>query len=59
MLILKMNKHNTFEGLESLLKKLDSQNKHIIFADDFNIFFNLQLEAKGGKPFLKRNPLQN
>ena len=43
------------EELQSLLKNLDSsQNKRIIFAGDFNIFFNAKLEAKGGKPLLKR-----
>ena len=42
------------EELQSLLKNLDvSQNKRIIFADDFNIFFKSKLEAKGGKPLLK------
>ena len=43
------------EELQSLLKNLDSsQNKRIIFAGDFNIFFNAKLEAKGGKPLPKR-----
>ena len=46
------------EELQSLLKKLDSsQNKRIIFAGDFNIFFNSKLEAKGGKPLLKRKSI--
>ena len=44
--------------LQSLLQNLDvSQNKRIIFADDFNIFFNSKLEAKGGKPLLKRKSI--
>ena len=49
------------EDLQSLLKNLDiSQNKRIIFTDDLDIFFNSKLEAKGGKPLLKRkSPLQN
>ena len=48
------------DQLQSLLKKLDtSQNKLIIFAGDFNIFFNSKLEAKGGKPLLKESSLQN
>ena len=49
------------EELQNLLKNLDiSQNKRIIFADDLDIFFNSKLEAKGGKPLLKRkNRLQN
>ena len=46
------------EELQSLLKNLDSsQNKRIIFAGDFNIFFNAKLEAKGGKPLLKRKSI--
>ena len=44
------------EELQSLLKNLNiGQNKRIILAGDFNIFFNLKLEVKGGKPLLKRN----
>ena len=44
--------------LQSLLQNLDvSQNKRIIFADDFNIFFNSKVEAKGGKPLLKRKSI--
>ena len=46
------------EELQSLLKNLDiGQNKRIIFAGDFNIFFNLKLEVKGRKPLLKRNSI--
>ena len=46
------------EELQSLLKNLDiSQNKRIIFAGDFNIFFNSKLEGKCGKPLLKRKPI--
>ena len=44
--------------LQSLFQNLDvSQNKRIIFADDFNIFLNSKLEAKGGKPLLKRKSI--
>ena len=44
--------------LEDLVKKLFqkwdiSQNERIIFAGDFNIFFNSKLKAKGGKSLLK------
>ena len=44
--------------LEDLVKKLFqkwdiSQNERIIFAGDFNIFFNSKLEAKSGKSLLK------
>ena len=48
------------EELQSFLRNLDiNQNKRIIFAVDFKIFFYSKLEAKGGKRILKRNPLQN
>ena len=43
------------EELKSLLKNLDiSKNKCIIFAGEFNIFFNSKLEAKSDKLLLKR-----
>ena len=43
------------EELQTLLKNLNiNQNKQIIFADNFNIFFYSKLDAKGGKPWLKR-----
>ena len=46
------------EELENLLTNFDiSQNKRIIFAGYFNIFFNSKLEAKGGKPLLKRKSI--
>ena len=48
----------TLEQLQSLLKIVDiNQNKRIIFACGFNIFFNSKLEAKGGKPLLKRKSI--
>ena len=34
-----------------------SQNKRIIFAGDFNIFFSAKLDARGGKPILKIKPI--
>ena len=37
---------------------LDS-NKKIILPGDFNLFFDLSLEASGGKPTLKKNLFQN
>ena len=44
-----------FNELQSLLNFFDTnQNKRIIFAGDFNIFFNSKLEARGGKPIPKR-----
>ena len=55
MLIMKLNKSKILEELQNLLKKLDiSQNKSIIFAGDFNIFFNSKLEAESGKLLLKK-----
>ena len=44
-----------FNELQSLLKFFGiNQNKIIIFADDFNIFFISKLEARDGKPVPKR-----
>ena len=34
-----------------------NQNKRIIFVGDFNIFFSSKLEARGGKPILKRKSI--
>ena len=33
------------------------KNKNIILGGDFNLHFDSKLEAKGGKPVLKKNPL--
>ena len=42
------------ELVKKLVKKWDiNQNERIIFAGDFNIFFNSKLKAKGGKSLLK------
>ena len=42
-----------FNEFQSLLNFFDiNQNKIIIFAGDFNIFFTSKLEARGGKPIL-------
>ena len=44
-----------FQEIQSLLKFFDiNQKKWIMFAGDFNIFFNSKLGAKGGKPPSKR-----
>ena len=44
--------------LESLLKVLkdfqDTSEKSIIFAGDFNLFFDQKLESAGGNPILKK-----
>ena len=43
-----------FNELQSLLKFFDiNQNKRIIFAGDFNIFFSSKLEARDGKSIIK------
>ena len=43
-----------FDELNTLLSNLDlSSEKHIIFADDFVIFLDRSLDAKGGSPSLK------
>ena len=34
-----------------------NQNKRIIFASDFNIFFGSKLEARRGKPILKKKSI--
>ena len=48
----------TFNELQSLLNFFDiNQNKRIIFAGDSNIFFSAKLEARGGKPILKRKSI--
>ena len=36
---------------------LINQNKRIIFAGDFSIFFTSKLEARGGKPIPKRKSI--
>ena len=46
------------DELLSLLKNLDiSQNKCIIFGDDFNMFFNSKLDGKSDKPHLTRKTI--
>ena len=59
MQILKLNNVKKFNELQSLLNFFDiNQNKKIIFAGDFNIFFISKLEVRGGKPLpKKKNPL--
>ena len=48
----------TFNELQSLLSFFDiNEDRRIIFSGDFNIFFNLKLEARGGKPIPKRKSI--
>ena len=48
----------TFNELQSFLIFFDiNQNKRIIFAGDFNISFSSKLEARAGKPILKRKSI--
>ena len=45
-------------NLFALLKTFDiNPNKHIIMAEDFNLFFNSNLDTAGGNPTLKRKSL--
>ena len=47
-----------FNKLQNLLNFFDiNQNKKIIFAGDFTIFFSSKLEARGGKPIPKRKSI--
>ena len=47
-----------FNKLQSMLNFFGIiQNKRIIFAGDFNIFFSSKLEARGGKPIPKRKSI--
>ena len=65
-IIINMHNANTetdqIKTLEELLKKFVkkwdiNQNERIIFAGDFNIFFNSKLESKGDKSLLKIKPI--
>ena len=50
--------YKIFYELQSLLIFFDiNQNKRIIFARDFNIFFSAKLKARGGKSILKRKSI--
>ena len=48
----------TLTELHKILQNInDIGNKNIIIGGDFNFHFNSKLEAKGGKPFLKKKSL--
>ena len=61
-----MNLYNTnteieqvsvLNNLSSLLENFDvTLEKNLILAGDFNLFLNSKLDAKGGKPAIKKNP---
>ena len=45
---------NVLNDLNELMKKVNiTYGKQIVLADNFNLFFDRNLEAKGGKPILK------
>ena len=46
---------NTLKELLSLLNNLEVKVvKHILFSGDFDLYFNIFLDAKGGSPVLKK-----
>ena len=63
MLTRKKNKVSVLNELSSILSNFENTlNHNVIFAGDFNIFFDASLDAKGGTPTLKSrsiNKLQN
>ena len=45
----------TLNNLDNLLQSFDiNPSKNIVFAGDFNLFFDCNLEASGGTPLLKK-----
>ena len=60
-ILINLGNPNTETEQVEVLKELQScrcyQNEWIIFAGDFDIIFNLKLEAKDDKPLLKRNSI--
>ena len=51
----KMEQVSVLNNLSSLLKMFDvTLEKNLILAGDFNLFLNSKLEAKGGKPAIKK-----
>ena len=49
----------TLTELHKILQNVDDLgNKNIIIGGDFNFHFNSKLEAKGGKPTLKKKSLE-
>jgi exonuclease III len=53
-----VNQLKLFEKLELSLKKFDDINqKEIVLSGDFNFIFDVQLDAVGGNPKLKKNSI--
>ena len=58
MQILKLNNVKILMSFKPCQNSFDiNQNKRIIFAGDFDVFFSSKLEAGGSKPIPKKNPL--
>ena len=58
MLTRKKNKVSVLNELSSILSNFENTlNHNVIFAGDFNIFFDASLDAKGGTPTLKSRPI--
>ena len=54
MLTRKKNKVSVLNELSSILSNFENTlNHNVIFAGDFNIFFDASLDVKGGTPTLK------
>ena len=60
MLTRKKNKVSVLNELSSILSNFENTlNHNVIFAGDFNIFFDASLDAKGGTPTLKSRSINN
>ena len=50
----------TLQNLSILLENFDNfYDRNVIFAGDFNLFFNKKLESKGGRPILKKQSVSH
>ena len=43
--------------LTTILSNFENIDNHVLFTGDFNIFFLVSLDAKGGTPALKRRSI--
>ena len=55
----KMGYISTLNNLSLRLQNFEVTLKKIILVGDFNLFLNSKLDAKGGKPAIKKNPWLN